>query len=146
REGAVTYAESPKFLDQALASSASVIIVPAETAAAADARGKTLIGVKNPRGAFARAVSIFHPPQRFKPGVHPTAVIGNGIQLGAEAHVGAQAVIKDNVRIGARSAIDAGVIIGEGSVIGDDCIVYPRVTIYHRVAIGNRVIIHAGAV
>lgn len=145
--GAVTFAESPKHLTEALASQASVIIAAsAASLRAVDLKNRALILVKDPRIAFARALALFHPPAKFEAGVHATAVFGKTVQLGAGAHVGAHVVLKDNVRIGARTVIDAGSVIGEDVTIGDDCLVHPRVTIYPRVVIGNRVIIHAGAV
>jgi UDP-3-O-[3-hydroxymyristoyl] glucosamine N-acyltransferase len=145
--GAVTFAESPKHLEQALASQASAIIAGSgANLQAAELANRALILVKNPRVAFARALALFHPPPKFEAGAHPSAVVGKNAQLGAGAHVGACAVVKDGARIGARSVIDAGAVVGEGAVIGDDCVIHPRVTIYPRVVIGNRVIIHAGAV
>ncbi len=145
--GSVTFAESPKHLQQALESQASAIMAgSAAKLPTTDLRNRALILVKKPRVAFARALALFHPPAKFAAGAHPSAVIGKSVQLGAGVHVGACAVVKDGARIGARTVIDAGAVIGEGAVIGDDCVLHPRVTIYPRVVIGNRVIIHAGAV
>ncbi|MGH8579936.1 MAG: UDP-3-O-(3-hydroxymyristoyl)glucosamine N-acyltransferase [Gammaproteobacteria bacterium] len=145
--GAVTFAETAKHVEQALASKASVIVTfDKADSQASELKGKTLIFVKNPRVAFARTLALFHPPPKFEAGVHPSAIVAKSAQLAADAHVGAYAVVKDDVRVGARSAIDAGAVVGEGVVIGPDCVIYPRVTIYPRVVLGNRVIIHAGAV
>ena len=147
RAGAVTFAQTPKHLAQALASAASAIIASARVApTTALPPSKALIAVKNPRAGFARAVRIFFPPPHFEPGVHPSAIVGEGVQLGASVHVGAGAIVKAGARIGARSAVDCGAVIGACASIGEDCVIHPRVTIYPGAVIGNRVIIHAGAV
>lgn len=142
-EGAVTFAETPVLFEQALASLAPVILAGPEAPAS---RGKTIIRVRSPRAAFAKALTLFHPPETFAPGIHPTAVVAAGAELGAGVHVGAHAVIKEGAKIGARSAIDAGAIVGTGAVIGEDCVLHPRVVLYPRVVLGNRVVVHAGTV
>ena len=145
--GTVTFAETPKHLQEALASDISAVIASARLAATTPMPpSKALIGVRNPRAAFARTLRIFFPAPLFEPGVHQTAVIGSGVQLGDSTHLGAYVVVKAGARIGARSVVDSGAVIGESVVIGEDCVIYPRVAIYAGVVIGNRVFIHAGAV
>jgi UDP-3-O-[3-hydroxymyristoyl] glucosamine N-acyltransferase len=145
--GAVTFAESPKHLKDAVSSGASAIIAGnGMKGQAIRLENRALIFVKNPRVAFAQTLALFHPPAQFEAGVHSTAVIGKNVQLGSAVHVGACAVVKDGGRIGDRTVIDAGSVIGDGTVIGEDCVIHARVTIYPRVIIGNRVIVHAGTV
>src|SRR4029453_416036 len=143
-EGSVTFADAPAHLEQALASRASVVLAGADTSKRTPT-GKTLILVKSPRAAFARAVAIFHPPEVLPPGIHPTAIVASDAEIGAGVHIGAYAVIKEGAPIGARSAIDAGVVVGTGAVVGEDCVLHPRVVLYSRVVLGHRVIVHAGS-
>jgi UDP-3-O-[3-hydroxymyristoyl] glucosamine N-acyltransferase len=79
-------------------------------------------------------------------GVHPTAVIGEGAELGENVTVGPCAVVGENAQIGAGTRIEAGAIIGEGVRIGEHCRIYPRAVLYPETRLGNRVIVHAGAV
>ena len=144
-EGSVTYAESPAHLQQALASLASVVLAGTD-APERPPTGKTLILVKSPRAAFAKTVALFHPPDVPAPGIHATASVAAGAEIGDGVHVGACAVIKDGAKIGARSVIDAGVVVGAGTVVGEDCVLHPRVVLYPRITLGNRVIVHAGSV
>lgn len=141
RPGEITFAED-KHLKAARASQASCLIVSDET----QVPGKTLICVKHPRLAFAHLMRQFHPPRRPRPGVHPTAVVGQGVTLGHEVFLGPHVVIGDRVTLGDRAIVYAGVSIGEDSAVGADTVIYPNVTIYHEVQIGARVIIHGGAV
>src|SRR5579859_1436279 len=138
----VTFAENPKHAAAAEGCAAAAVIVPL----GASASRKTLIRVKNPRAAFARALAIFYPPRKYPAQVHPTAQLGRNVQLGEGVFVGEYTVLRDNVIIGNRSVLETHCVIGEGSRLGDDCLLYPNVTIYHGIRIGNRVAIHAGSV
>jgi UDP-3-O-[3-hydroxymyristoyl] glucosamine N-acyltransferase len=62
------------------------------------------------------------------PGVHPTAVVGEGS------------------RIGAGSSVGAGCVIGRRVLIGEGCVLHANVTIYDDVDVGARVILHSGCV
>ena len=138
----VTFAETTKHSVAAESCAAAAVIVPLGSPAS----GKTLIRVKNPRAAFARALAIFCPPRLYPAQVHPTAQLGQNVRLGEGVFVGEYAVLRDNVTVGNRTVIDAHCFIGEDSRLGDDCLLYPNVTIYHNIRIGNRVGIHAGSV
>jgi UDP-3-O-[3-hydroxymyristoyl] glucosamine N-acyltransferase len=79
-------------------------------------------------------------------GVHPSAVIGAGVQLAPDVTIAATAVIGDGVEIGAGTRIEAGAVIGAGVRIGEQSRIYPRVVVYPGTTIGSRVMVHAGVV
>ncbi|HUZ96463.1 MAG TPA: UDP-3-O-(3-hydroxymyristoyl)glucosamine N-acyltransferase [Edaphobacter sp.] len=64
----------------------------------------------------------------FEAGIHPSAVVGEDVQIGAGTSIG------------------PGVVIGEGVRIGKDCNIMARVTLYPRTVLGDRVVAQAGAV
>jgi UDP-3-O-[3-hydroxymyristoyl] glucosamine N-acyltransferase len=138
----VTFAENEKHCAAAEISAAATVIVPVS----APASRKTLIRVKNPRAAFARALAVFFPARRYPAQIDNTAQVGRNVQLGQDVFIGAHAVLRDNVIIGNRCVIEANCFLGEGAKLGDDCLLYPGVTVYHGVRVGDRVIIHAGSV
>ncbi len=107
---------------------------------------RTVIRVAEPRTAFARISSRFHPNAELKPGIHPSAVIGSQVELGALVYIGPNAVIGDGSRIGLASSIGAGCHIGKQVSLGEGCILHPNVTIYDNVDIGRGAILHAGSV
>jgi UDP-3-O-[3-hydroxymyristoyl] glucosamine N-acyltransferase len=82
----------------------------------------------SPRAAFARAIPRVRPALGPAPGIHLTAVIGEG------------------TRIGAGSSIGPLVSIGRNVTIGEGCLVHANVTIYDEVTIGKGVILHSGCV
>ncbi len=143
QSGEMTFAEDPRRLAQALGTSASAVIVPANIK---ELDGRAGIRVANPRLAFALALDLFHPPAARATGVHTTAIIGAHVSLGKHVSIRAHAVIGDHVSIGEGTVIESGVYVGEASSIGSQCYIAPNVVIYHQTLIGNRVRIHGGTV
>ena len=107
---------------------------------------RTVIRVPEPRTAFARAMSRFYPTAEIKPGVHPTAVVGKDVVLGALVYIGPHATVGDGSRIGVATSIGAGCAIGKRVVLGEGCVLHPNVTVYENVDIGRGTIVHSGAV
>jgi UDP-3-O-[3-hydroxymyristoyl] glucosamine N-acyltransferase len=106
---------------------------------------RNIVEAENPRLWFARAARLLKPVQ-VSGGVHPSAVIGEGVHLPPDTTIGACAVLGHYAQIGAGTRIDAGAVIGEDVRIGKDCHIHPRVVIYPGTTIGDRVVLHAGVV
>ena len=100
----------------------------------------------DPYLGFAKVGQLFQMLPQVRPGVHPTAVIGNHCQIAKTAAIGPNVVIGDQVSIGEHTQIHANSSIGDGSSIGDHCTIWSQVSIYYRVSIGNCVSIHSGTV
>lgn len=102
--------------------------------------------VANPYQAYAHVSALFDPSVEFSPGIHPTAVIGDGCHLGHGVSIAAHVVLGANVSLG------DGAALGPGTVIGDDCHIGARtrlaanVTLYQGVSLGDDCILHAGCV
>lgn len=141
-EREIAFVESEGHRPQAERSRAGCLIVPEGF----HLSGRTLIEVAHPRRAFADVILLFHPRPRPMPGVHPTAILGEGVILGEEVSIGPYAVLEREARIGARTVIGAGVYIGARVEIGEDTLIHPHVTIYPDVRIGARVTIHSGSI
>lgn len=138
----LAFVESERNLPEALASRAGCLLAPAPLVLP----GRNVIRVRNPRYAMARAIEFFHPEPKAKPGIHPTAQIGDGAVIASDASIGAFTVVGDGCRIGARTRISASCTIGERSTVGEDCLFHARVTLYRGSQIGARVILHSGVV
>ena len=109
-------------------------------------KGRTLIRVSDPRGAFARVVRFLFPPPPITPGIHPTAVVASGAEIAESAEVGPYANIGTGATIGERTRVGAGCSIGARVRIGADSILHAKVTIYDNVTIGDRAVLHSGCV
>jgi len=143
--GHISFLGNPKYLAQAQATQAGAILVAHKQEETEFPCAQ--IRVENPSWAFAQVAELFAPPAiEYAPGVHPTAVVAEGVQLGEGVHVGPHAVIEPGVSVGARSVIGAGVYLGHETQVGEDCLIYPRVTMRERTLVGSRVILHAGVV
>lgn len=106
----------------------------------------TLIKVDNAYEAIARLLTIYQQTMQKRTGIHPTAVIAESAEVGADCYVGPHAYIGEGVKVGNGCQIYANVVIEEGAQVGNDCLFYPGVSIYHGCIIGNRVILHSGVV
>jgi UDP-3-O-[3-hydroxymyristoyl] glucosamine N-acyltransferase len=86
-----------------------------------------------------------HPADEPSPGVHPTAVLGQRVSLGAGVVIGPYAVVGDGTVVADRVRIEAHVVVGKGCRIGEDTVLHPGVVLYARTVLGRRVEIHSGA-
>jgi UDP-3-O-[3-hydroxymyristoyl] glucosamine N-acyltransferase len=140
--GDLTFAENEDYFARAEQSAATAIIADKRFSSAK----KILIQVPNARVAFAKALALFFPEQKFADGIHPSAVIAKSAQVDPSAHIGPHCTVGERVKIGARSVLQAGNFVGDDSQLGEDVNIFPNVTIYPRGQIGNRVRIHANSV
>jgi UDP-3-O-[3-hydroxymyristoyl] glucosamine N-acyltransferase len=136
----LSYAEE-KFHDDVAQSNAGCVLVRSGSFAL-----KTVIRIKNPKLAFARAAAWMLAEASDDVGIHPSATVAPDARIGDRVKIGAGAVVEAGVSVGNNSVVEAGCYVGKNTRIGNDCTLYPRVVIYKNVEIGNRVIIHAGAV
>jgi len=112
-----------------------------------EGRAASLIRVPDAEVALDRLVKACVPePQPPAPGVHPTAVIEAGAQLGAGVAIGAHAFIGARARLGPGCRLWPGACVGADAVLGAGCTLYFRVVIGDRCVLGDRVVLHAGAV
>ena len=142
QKGDLTFAENEDYFIHAEQSAATAIIAEKKFSSVK----KILIHVPNARIAFAKALPLFFPEQKFAGGIHPTAVIAKSAHVDPTVHIGPHCTVGERVKIGARSVLHAGNFVGDDSQLGDDVILFPNVTVYPRSQIGSRVRIHASSV
>jgi UDP-3-O-[3-hydroxymyristoyl] glucosamine N-acyltransferase len=141
--GDISFLANPKYESYLGETKAAAVLVAAEH----KAPNLIQIVVPNPDFAFARVVATFGPKAVPPPaGIHPTAIIGDQVKIGANPAIGPYAVVADGTVIGDNAVIYPHVYIGHGATIGHDCTFYPQVSIRERCQIGNRVILHSGVV
>src|SRR5258708_28994741 len=122
--GEIVFAENDRFLSQAEKSNASAIVAFLD----ATTPDKPLIKVDNPRFAFAKILELFAPRLNTMPGIHPTAVVGERLDLGAGASVGANVFVGDDGKIGPRTVLLPGTYVADAGELGEDYISYPQFT------------------
>ncbi len=141
--GHLTFLASGKYRAQLAATRAGAVIV-----GEADAGVTQLprIVCDNPYAYFAKVSALLNPPPQVLPGIHSSAMIGEGAQIDPTAHIGPHVVVGAGAKIGAHCVIMAGCSIGAGTVIGEGARFYPQVVVYHGCVLGNKLIVHSGVV
>lgn len=141
--GHLTFIANPRYRSQLPTTRASAVVVGA---AERELTQLPRIISGNPYAYYAKVAALLNPPAVAEPGVHPTAVVGEGARIAPSAVIGPYVVLGKRVEIGAGAVIGAGCDIGDNVFIGNETRLYPRVTIYHDCRLGERVIVHSGAV
>jgi UDP-3-O-[3-hydroxymyristoyl] glucosamine N-acyltransferase len=140
--GELTFVSNPKYAAAARSTKASAVIVGEDFPAVPAA----MLRVKDPYLTFARALELFHPPLRYEPGVHATAVVHSSARIGAKAHIGPYVVIGEDVVIGANAVLLAHVVIYRGAKIGDNFFAHAHAVVRENCRIGNNVLLQNGVV
>jgi UDP-3-O-[3-hydroxymyristoyl] glucosamine N-acyltransferase len=140
---AIAFLANPRYRAQlATTGAGAVIVAPADATLTSLPR---LVATK-PYVVYAKVAALLHPTAAVEPGIHPTAVVGDGARIDARAAVGACAVIGARAVVGARTSVGPGTVIGADAEIGDDVTLHANVTVYDRCVIGPRTVVQSGAV
>lgn len=140
--GDITFSSNPSYARALKATRASAVILADDVPAAPCA----MLRSANPYLSFAQALDVFMPEPAVHPGVHPTAIVGDGAVVGEGVSLGPYVVVGEGARLGARVVVRAHAVIGPGAEIGDDSIIHARVSIRERSVLGQRVVVQDGAV
>jgi UDP-3-O-[3-hydroxymyristoyl] glucosamine N-acyltransferase len=141
--GQLSFCASPKYATLLAGTKASIVLVSPDVADA-KTQAATVV-VDKPQDALIALLPRLYRAIERRPGVHPTAVIGRGARVGADAEIGPFAHIGDGAVLGDRVSLDASCSVGPGVTIGDDAHLHPSVIVYAGSRLGHRVVIHGGA-
>ena len=143
QDGNITFLASSKYRAQLSTTRAEAIILGE---ADADSTSLPRIVCDNPYAYFAKVSAFLNQLPKPMPGIHPSAVIGEGAQIDPSAQISAHVVIGSNAFIGSGCVIMEGCSIGEGVTIGESSRLYPHLVVYHDCVLGQRLIVHSGVV
>lgn len=138
----LTFLSNPKYHRKALETQAAAVIV----GPGIELPGRTVLRAVDAYLAFAHALELFHPPERPKPGIHPSAVIAPGARIGRNASIGPFTVVEDGVSLGEDCVLKSFVVIYAGAKIGDRFFAHSSSVVRENVQIGNDVILQNGVV
>ena len=140
--GQLTFVANVKYTTAAKTTQASAVIVAEDFPPLSTA----MLRSSNPYLAWAKSVEVFHPPVRYAPGVHPTAVVDPTANIGKNAHIGAYVVIDEGVEIGDNAVILAHVVIYRGAKIGKKFFAHAHAVVRESCRIGDNVLLQNGVV
>ena len=102
--------------------------------------------LKNPRLAFAETLDLLKPKKQYPSEIHPSAIIGNNVDIKSGVFIGAHVCIGDNSIIEEKNIIHAGVVIYEEVHIESKSELHSNCVIHRGTHIGKECIIHSNAV
>jgi len=142
--GALSFLSNPKYAQHLYNTSASVVLVSKEFKASAPVLC-TLVRVDDPYRSLAKLLSLIEKrPSRS--GIEPMSFVHPDAVLGEDVYVGAFSYISKNARIGNHVKIFPHVYISEDVEIGDHTWIYAGVRIHNQSVIGKHCLIHSGVV
>jgi len=141
--GTISFLAQAAYADQLADSQASAVIVNDKYRDQLPGNGLIMA---NPYLGFATLSRLFDNKPQAPAGIHPTALVDDTVELGANVSVGPKAVVAAHAVLGDNVVIGAGSFVGEHSMLGADCEIAANVTINHGVVIGKRVLIHSATV
>lgn len=147
--GAVTFVTRPEYVAKLATTAASAVIIAPDVLARNDIdipEQVAIIAAKKPYVAFAKAAQWFAKKVPAPVGVHASAVIEDGVELGADVAIGPFCVIGRGAKIRDGAVLYPGVHVEADSSVGAGSVLYNHVVVRHGCTIGARCILHPGVV
>ncbi len=147
-QGEVSFLSNPRYGRALSTTRASAVLVEDKVVLKRDAKLPALAALrsKNPYLDFARTIEFFHAPQRYLPGIHPTAVVAKSARIGEGSHIGPHCFLDEGVEIGRNAVLHSLVSLYKNVKIGDDFLAHSQTVVRENCRIGNRVILQNGVV
>jgi len=143
QEGQIAFLANNKYQQQLATTNASAVIVsPTMT----EHCPVNALVMDNPYMGYALLANLLDSTPKTANGIHASAVIDVSAVLGQNVNIGANAVIESGVHIADNVSIGAGCFIGKNATIGASTSLWANVTIYHEVVIGQHCLIQANTV
>ncbi len=143
--GCLTFLANPKYTHHIYTTKASAVLVRKDFVPEQPVNA-TLLRVDDPYATLAVLLNLVNSQRPQPAGIEQPCHIADGVEVPADAFIGAFAYIDKGVKMGKNVKIYPQCYVGEGVTLGDDVTLYPGTKIYHGCKIGNRCTIHAGTV
>lgn len=143
QEGEVTFLSNPKYAKHLADCQATVVMV--KEAQREACKGNVLV-VADPYVAFAKVAQALDTTPSPANSIAPSAVVAEDAILGENVSIGANAVIESGVELGDNAVIGAGCFIGKNAKIGANTKLWSNVSIYHEVVLGDDCLVQANTV
>jgi len=139
----VAFLSNAKYRKQLSETKAGVVIL--NESALDDCKTNALV-ISDPYLAFAKIAQLLDTTPRPAASIHSSAVISDDAIIGENVCVGANTVIESGVELANNVCIGAGCFIGKQAQIGENTKLWSNVSVYHQVIIGSDCLIQANTV
>lgn len=143
--GQLTFIANPKYAHFLESTKASAVLVSKDFNGH-NPNGVTLLRVADPYATLAEMLRVLQSMMPRKSGIEQPCFIAEGVEIPADAYVGAFSYIGSGAKIGAGAQIYPQVYVGDNASVGEGSILYAGVKLYQGCQIGNRCILHSGVV
>ncbi|MGH7143306.1 MAG: UDP-3-O-(3-hydroxymyristoyl)glucosamine N-acyltransferase [Planctomycetota bacterium] len=148
--GELTFYASQKYQKFLATTQASALLMVKGTPEIQTIRqsGKTVIEVADPFASYIKLCHWIVAQQDLpvKPGVHPSAIVAQGVQVPASAHIGPYAIVETGVTLGENVRIDAYAYVGPQCRIGAGSRIRSHAALVSPCTIGKNCDIQVGVV
>ncbi len=147
--GAVTFVTRPEYIAKLADTKASAVILAPDLLERDDVdipAQVAIIAAKKPYVAFAKAAQLLAKKVPAPVGVHASAVIEPGAEIGPDVAIGPFCVIGGGAKIGAGAVLYPGVHVEAEATVGAGSVLYNHVVVRHGCTVGARCILHPGVV
>lgn len=140
----LSFVANPRYLPYLHDTRAGAVLLPRALSESAP-EGVVCVVVEDPHIAMYHALRLLYPAAARRAEIHPTAVVDASAVLAEGVTVGALAVVERGARIGAGTVVGAHAYVGPECEIGEACTIHPHATLNAGVVLGARCVIHSGA-
>lgn len=144
-EGSLTFLANPKYTPHIYSTKASITIVNKDFKSE-NKLYTTLIRVEDAYKSFSKLLEYYSLIKQNKVGIEQPSHISKEAVIGENVYVGAFAYIGDQVTIGDNVKIYPGAYVGDNVVLGENTIVFSGAKIYSETIIGKYCVLNSGVV
>jgi len=142
--GALTFAVDARWVEKAIASNASAVIVP--SASDIDRGDKTLLVANDVRAALAAMLGVFAPPLPQGESTHPTAVVASDCKRGKDVWIGPGVIVECGASLGDQAVLLSGAYVGAHASIGKRTLMHPRAIVLDHCIVGDDCVLNSACV
>ncbi|MFT5050255.1 MAG: UDP-3-O-[3-hydroxymyristoyl] glucosamine N-acyltransferase [Chlamydiales bacterium] len=143
----VSFLADPRYRKELEITQAAAVVIGDELAAGFEREGLALLVCKDPGQAFSAVVEAFArsaPP--IPAGIHPSAVVDAGAELGEGVCIGPLSVVGEGAQLGDGVVLHPNVTVGAGVQIGAGTVLHAGVVLYPFVTVGKHCVLHSNTV
>ncbi|MDP7591174.1 MAG: UDP-3-O-(3-hydroxymyristoyl)glucosamine N-acyltransferase [Litorilituus sp.] len=139
----VAFLANSKYVTQLASTKASAVIISPQALAQCPV---SALVMDNPYMGYALLANLLDTTPKSADGVHASAVIAKDAVLGDNVSIGANAVIESGAKLDDNVSIGVGCFIGKHVHIEKNTQLWSNVSVYHQVSIGQNCLIQANTV